>query len=171
MDPAPVIALIQPVPLGLTDLDAPAEIDAANVARLGLACNVLSTPTSIVMSFSDPSRGDDLAETTQVVRVPPGEVNLKRLCQVDEIADRVIAGELDFVEGRRQLRAIGERPPSRSSDMAGVLSFGVSSAAIEAGRRKGASAPQIDANSAMASLSVDTTVRVTLTARKALATL
>jgi uncharacterized membrane protein YjjP (DUF1212 family) len=111
---------------------APRLEDVVNLvsARLGLACNVLSTPTSIVMSFSDPAHGDDLAETTQVVRVPPGEVNLKRLCQVDEIADRVIAGQLDFVEGRRQLRAVGERPASRIGDLAGVLSFGVSSAAI-----------------------------------------
>jgi uncharacterized membrane protein YjjP (DUF1212 family) len=111
---------------------APRLEDVVNLvsARLGLACNVLSTPTSIVMSFSDPSHGDDLAEITQVVRVPPGEVNLKRLCRVDEIADRVIAGKLDLGEGRRLLREVGLRPPSRLADIAGVLSFGVASGAI-----------------------------------------
>ena len=53
---------------------APRLEDVVNLAsaRLGLACNVLSTPTSIVMSFSDLAAGDDLAEFTQVVRVPPG---------------------------------------------------------------------------------------------------
>ena len=101
-------------------------------ARLGLICNVLSTPTSIVMSFSDPSAGDDLAEFTQVVRVPPGEVNLARLCRVDEIADRVIAGDLDLAEGRRQLRDIGARPPSRATQTASVFAYGVASAAIAA---------------------------------------
>ena len=111
---------------------APRLEDVVNLvsARLGLACNVLSTPTSIVMSFSDPSRGDDLAEITQVVRVPPGEVNLKRLCQVDEIADRVIAGDLDLGEGRRLLREVGQRPARLRADFAMVLSFGISSAAI-----------------------------------------
>jgi uncharacterized membrane protein YjjP (DUF1212 family) len=113
---------------------APRLEDVINLisARLGLACNVLSTPTSIVMSFSDPARGDDLAEITQVVRVPPGEVNLKRLCRVDEIADRVIAGKLGLGEGRRLLREVGQRPPSTLADLAGVLSFGISSGAIAA---------------------------------------
>ena len=36
-----------------------------------------------------------VAEMTQVLRLPPGEVNLKSLCLVDEIADKVINGELD----------------------------------------------------------------------------
>src|SRR6187402_2272187 len=80
---------------------APRLEDVINLvsARLGLTCNVLSTPTSIVMSFSDPTQEDGIAEFTQVVRLPPGEVNLKRLCQVDEIADRVIDGRLDLAAG------------------------------------------------------------------------
>ena len=55
---------------------APRLEDAVNLvsARLELECNVLSTPTSIVMSFADldPSV-HRLAEVTQVVRLPPGE--------------------------------------------------------------------------------------------------
>lgn len=111
---------------------APRLEDVVNLAsaRLGLNCNVLSTPTSIVMSFSDPSAGDDLAEITQVVRVPPGEVNLARLCRVDEIADRVIAGDLDLAEGRRLLREIGARRLSRFTQAASVIAYGVASAAV-----------------------------------------
>ncbi|HET7591677.1 MAG TPA: threonine/serine exporter family protein, partial [Rhodanobacteraceae bacterium] len=56
--------------------------------QLGLACDVLSTPTSIVLSFGAPE-GDGIAEITQVVRIAPGEVNLARLCRADEIADQV----------------------------------------------------------------------------------
>ena len=79
--------------------------------RLDLDCDVLSTPTSIVMSFSDRTRGrQSLSENTQVVRASPGEVNLKRLCLVDEIADRVIDGSLDLAEGYRLLRQIGQQP-------------------------------------------------------------
>ncbi|HKE49640.1 MAG TPA: threonine/serine exporter family protein [Rhodanobacteraceae bacterium] len=84
---------------------APRLEDVINLvsARLGLSCNVLSTPTSIVMSFSDLMNEDELAEITQVVRLPPGSVDLKRLCQIDEIADQVIDGRLDLAAGRRKL--------------------------------------------------------------------
>jgi len=111
---------------------APRLEDVVNLvsARLGLVCNVLSTPTSIVMSFSDPSQDDDLAEITQVVRSPPGDVNLSALCQTDAIANRVIAGELDLGEGRRLLRAVGSRQPSVYANVASVISFGIASAAI-----------------------------------------
>lgn len=113
---------------------APRLEDVVNLAsaRLGLACNVLSTPTSIVMSFSERAASDDLADFTQVVRVPPGEVNLARLCQVDDIADCVIAGQLDLAEGRRRLREIGARRSSRLTQTATVVAFGVASAAVAA---------------------------------------
>ena len=101
--------------------------------RLDLECDVLSTPTSIVMSFADRDRGrHSLAEITQVVRVSPGEVNLKRLCMVDEIADGVINGNLDLAEGHRRLRLIGELPQSRLSRAASVVAYGVASACIAA---------------------------------------
>lgn len=99
-------------------------------ARLGLVCNVLSTPTSIVMSFTDPAREDGLAEISQVIRMPPGEVNLKRLCQVDEIADQVIDGRLDLAEGRRRLREFGNRPLSPAARVLLVLSYGCSAGCI-----------------------------------------
>jgi uncharacterized membrane protein YjjP (DUF1212 family) len=113
---------------------APRLEDVVNLvsARLGLACNVLSTPTSIVMSFSDPAREDGLAEITQVVRVPPGEVNLERLCQVDEIADQVIDGRLDLAAGRRRLREVGQARRSRGGEAGLVASYGVSAASIAA---------------------------------------
>ncbi|NCT69153.1 MAG: threonine/serine exporter family protein [Rhodanobacteraceae bacterium] len=113
---------------------APRLEDVVNLvsARLGLHCNVLSTPTSIVMSFSDPARGDDLAEITQVVRVPPGEVNLKRLCQVDEIGDQVIDGRLDLAAGLRRLREFGQARRPRGWYALMVASFGVSAGSIAA---------------------------------------
>ncbi|MBO9664724.1 threonine/serine exporter family protein [Dokdonella sp.] len=112
---------------------APRLEDVVNLvsARLGLVCNVLSTPTSIVMSFSDlASSDDDVAEVTQVVRLPPGEVNLKALCRTDEIANRVIAGEIGLAEGRRLLREVGVRRPRLLSNVATVFSYGVAAAAI-----------------------------------------
>ncbi len=41
-------------------------------ARLDLNCISLSTPTSILLSFTDRAHGDDaLAEVTQVIRMSP----------------------------------------------------------------------------------------------------
>ena len=76
-------------------------------ARLGLNCNTLSTPTALILSFTDREHGEEaLSELTQVIRLSPGDVNLRRMCEVDEIADRVIAGTLDIADGSRQLRAV-----------------------------------------------------------------
>jgi uncharacterized membrane protein YjjP (DUF1212 family) len=101
--------------------------------RLSLACDVLSTPTSIIMSFSQLGSGDSgIAETTQVLRLSPGEVNLKSLCLVDEIADRVIQGELDLGEGRRRLREVGMRRPSAASTVVTLCAYAVASACVAA---------------------------------------
>jgi uncharacterized membrane protein YjjP (DUF1212 family) len=93
---------------------------------------VLSTPTSIVMSFSDPSGEDDLAEITQVVRLPPGSVDLKRLIQVDDIADQVIAGKLDLAAGRRRLREFRLPLLSAASRAWLVASYAISAGGIAA---------------------------------------
>lgn len=100
-----------------------------NVARqLDLCCDVLSTPTSIVLSFSAPD-GDGIADFTQVVRIAPGDVNLARLCRADEIADRVADGSLSPHLGMTQLHALG-RPLSRHALWATVLSYGLSAASV-----------------------------------------
>lgn len=100
--------------------------------RFRLTCDVLSTPTSVIVSLADRDRGDDpLPELTKVIRMEPGGVNLKRLSKVDEVAERVFAGELDISEGYRALRAIVERPKPWS-DLVTVLSFGATSASVAA---------------------------------------
>ncbi|MEP7096159.1 MAG: threonine/serine exporter family protein [Dokdonella sp.] len=111
---------------------APRLEDAINLVseRLQLSCNALSTPTSIVMSFADLTCEDELAEVTQVVRVAPGEVNLSRLCQVDEIADQVIDGRLDLAAGSRRLRAVGRTPHSSTYRVWLVISYAVSAGSV-----------------------------------------
>jgi uncharacterized membrane protein YjjP (DUF1212 family) len=96
--------------------------------RLGLMCDVLSTPTSIVLSFSRPD-GDGIADLTQVVRIAPGDVNLTRLCRADEIADRVADGVLAPRRGMAQLRALG-RPLPRRALLGTVVSYGLSAASV-----------------------------------------
>ena len=77
-------------------------------ARLQLDCHSLSTPTSILFSFTDRAGGNGgpLAELTQVIRVSPGQEDLANLSAVNEIADRVTDGALDIDEGFQRLHAI-----------------------------------------------------------------
>src|SRR5258707_6841575 len=83
-------------------------------ARLQLNCQSLSTPTSILFSFSDRASGDGaLAELTQVIRVSPGQDDLANLGAVNEIADGVTDGAIDIDEGFRRLHEISDRPTVR----------------------------------------------------------
>lgn len=94
-------------------------------ARLGLAPASLSTPTSITLSFCDPDDGPDaLPRRTMVLRVNPGDVNLRRLCEVDAIAERVFRGEIGIDQGLAELRAVRSGLSMRAVGMM-VFSFGI----------------------------------------------
>ncbi len=93
--------------------------------RLGLLPTSLSTPTSITLAFADPEDGEDpLPRITLVLRVNPGDVNLRRLCQVDEIADREYPDEAALARGLDELRALRSGLSTRAASMQ-VASFGI----------------------------------------------
>ena len=101
-------------------------------ATLLLNCHSLSTPTSILFSFSDRAHGDDaLAEVTQVIRVSPGQDDLRNLSAVNDIADRVVDGELDIEEGYRRLRALRDTRTLRRRAME-ILAYGMAGGAVAA---------------------------------------
>jgi uncharacterized membrane protein YjjP (DUF1212 family) len=102
-------------------------------ARLQLDCQPLSTPTSIIFSFTDLSGGHvaPLAELTQVVRVSPGQDDLRSLSAVNEITDRVIGGELDIDEGFRQLHEIAGQPSPQRAALE-TIAYGISAASVAA---------------------------------------
>ena len=105
---------------------------AGAAQRLGLVADVWSSPTAIIISFADMAQGEEgLAQSTQVMRLAPGDVNLARLCEADAIADRVIAGELDLREGFHRLRALGVRE-TRWAQAGTIFSYGLSAASIAA---------------------------------------
>jgi uncharacterized membrane protein YjjP (DUF1212 family) len=105
---------------------------AGAAQRLGLVADVWSSPTAIIISFADLAQGEEgVAQTTQVMRLAPGEVNLERLCEADDIADRAIAGELGLREGFRLLRALG-LPDTRRQKLGLIASYGLSAASIAA---------------------------------------
>ncbi|MCK9367728.1 MAG: threonine/serine exporter family protein [Metallibacterium scheffleri] len=99
--------------------------------RLGLRIEVWSSPTAIILSAStlDATNAAALAEVTQVMRLPPGDVDLARLCKVDRIADEVIAGTLDVEDGFRQLRALTEPRPRWWWPLS-VAAFGIAAAMV-----------------------------------------
>ncbi|MEO7072697.1 MAG: threonine/serine exporter family protein [Rhodanobacter sp.] len=100
--------------------------------RLGLVADVWSSPTAIIISFAEAGQGEEgIAQSTQVMRLTPGDVNLARLCEADAIADRVIAGEMELREGFRRLRALG-MPDTRREQAGTIASFGLSAASIAA---------------------------------------
>lgn len=105
---------------------------AGSAQKMGLAADVWSSPTAIIISFTDLAQGDEgLAQVTQVMRLPPGDVNLARLCEADAIADRVIAGEIELREGFRLLRLLG-LPDTRRAKAGVIASYGVSAACVVA---------------------------------------
>jgi uncharacterized membrane protein YjjP (DUF1212 family) len=100
--------------------------------RLGLVAEVWSSPTAIIVSFADQAQGDDgVAQVTQVMRLPPGDVNLGRLCEADRIADSVIEGKMGLREGFRLLRALGA-PDTRRAQAGVIASYGLAAATVVA---------------------------------------
>lgn len=105
---------------------------ARSAQRLGLAADVWSSPTAIIVSFADLAQGEDgVAQVTQVMRLPPGDVNLARLCEADRIADSVIDGQMELREGFHLLRKLGA-PDSFREKLGLIASYGLCAASVVA---------------------------------------
>lgn len=102
-------------------------------ARLRLRCNAWSNPTGLILSVVDAEaeveEGVPAAETTRVVRLEPGDVDLARLCAADAIAEKVLAGEMSLNEGSRALRAL-KAPSGAAAQALTAFSFGLASASV-----------------------------------------
>jgi uncharacterized membrane protein YjjP (DUF1212 family) len=97
--------------------------------KLGLDCEPMANPTGIMLSFSDPTRPPGDSDTTRVIRVPPGDNDLAKLCEADRIAEDVVAGQVGVAEGYAALRAL-DRPLSRREKVLLALAFGLASASV-----------------------------------------
>ncbi len=103
---------------------------ARSAQRLGLSAEVWSSPTAIIVSFADLGQGDDgVAQVTQVMRLPPGDVNLARLCEADRIADAVIDGQMELREGFHLLRKLGA-PETSHAALGVIASYGLCAATV-----------------------------------------
>ncbi len=102
---------------------------SAVATRLGLRCEPWANPTGLILSFSDAGRPETLANTTQVIRLAPGEVDLRKLCEVDAIAERALRGEIGVSEAVAALHALDAPAPTRDRVFS-TLAFGLTSAAV-----------------------------------------
>ncbi len=100
----------------------------AVAARLQLVCDPWSNPTGLLLSISD-RRDSGRAEVTKVIRLEPGDIDLRKLCAADDIAERVMRGEMGLHEGSRALQALDGAPGQRGRILM-VFSFGLTSASV-----------------------------------------
>ena len=101
----------------------------AVAASLQLDCEPWSNPTGMILTFSDPTRPAGESDTTRVIRLPPGDTDLAKLCEADRIAEEVMAGRLDLAAGHAALRAL-DRAPSRRWRAMQVLGFGLAAGSV-----------------------------------------
>lgn len=93
-------------------------------ARLGLEAQFFTTPTSIFAAFGRPER-----QVTHLIRVFPGDVQLGKLAQLDQITRQVHAGAISAAEGSARIdEIIASAPPY--GRVLRVLSCGVASATV-----------------------------------------
>ena len=101
----------------------------ASVARaIGVACEVLSTPTSLLFSLGD-ATAPNVQPQTRVLRLEPGNTDLKALVILDRIAGQVIDGELDIDAASAQMATL-DRPTSTRRTLANVAAFGLAAASV-----------------------------------------
>lgn len=97
-------------------------IGAAN--RLGVEAQFFTTPTSIFAAFGRPE-----TQSTHLIRVFPGDVDLGKLAALDQVTHEVHAGTLTPAEGSHRIdRVIASAPPY--GRVTRVLTTGVASAAV-----------------------------------------
>ena len=97
--------------------------------RLNLECEPWSNPTGLILSFSDPAKPLGMSDTTRVIRLAPGENDLRKLVEADRIAEAVAGGEMSIAQGHTALRAM-DRKPSLRFLATQLFAFGLASGAV-----------------------------------------
>ncbi|HMV49827.1 MAG TPA: threonine/serine exporter family protein [Blastocatellia bacterium] len=91
--------------------------------RLRLTGQFFSTPTSIFASF-----GAQEEQQTFLMRVSPGEVNLGKLAELDDVTTSVLRGSLDPAEGSSRIDVV-LAAASRYGSVLRTIAYGMASAA------------------------------------------
>ncbi|MCG3163243.1 MAG: hypothetical protein JMDDDDMK_04628 [Acidobacteria bacterium] len=99
------------------------EVMGKATEKLGLEGQFFSTPTSIFASF-----GPQDQQQTFLMRVTPGEVNLGKIADLDEVTTEVLRGSLDPAKGSEMIEQILSAP-HRYGRALTIIAFGLASAA------------------------------------------
>lgn len=102
----------------------------AMARRLGVRCEPWSNPTGMVLAVRALEDPDGHAQVTRVLRLPPGDTDLFRLCEADRIAEEVAAGRMGIRQARTALAALDGHVPGRSGQALMVLAFGAAAAGV-----------------------------------------
>jgi len=99
------------------------EVLSKTSERLGLVAQFFSTPTSIFASF-----GRQEEQRTFLMRVTPGEVNLGKLAELDDVTTCVLRSSLNPATGSEKIEQI-LAAPARYGGALRTVAFGTASAA------------------------------------------
>jgi uncharacterized membrane protein YjjP (DUF1212 family) len=103
-------------------------------ARAGLESQFFSTPTSIMAGFGSPGN-----QRACLVREEPGDVDLEKLVELDDLTDRLTRTDLPFDVATREVEAILAAPPRYHSPvrvLAGALAAAGAARFFEGGWRE-----------------------------------
>ena len=101
------------------------ELALTNIATfIGVKGNFFSTPTYLAISIDNNDN-----QITRHIRVTPGEVDLEKLCAVDQVGDLVCKGDLNISDAVQKLDQIDNAPP-RYNKTISVTAFGLTSLAL-----------------------------------------
>lgn len=91
--------------------------------RLAIAAQFFSTPTSFMASF-----GQFEHQSTYLIRVEPGDVDLGKSADVEEIIREVVGGRMTLAAGSAALERVHDAPP-RYGALTTTIALGLSSGA------------------------------------------
>ncbi|MFT7618477.1 MAG: uncharacterized membrane protein YjjP (DUF1212 family) [Planctomycetota bacterium] len=90
--------------------------------RLGVEAEFFSTPTSVFISMV---RGGE--HRTILIRLEPGDIDLGRLVEIDQLRVEVVEGRCDPKEGERRIKEMMARPETWGA-LITLFAFGLASA-------------------------------------------
>jgi uncharacterized membrane protein YjjP (DUF1212 family) len=93
-----------------------------------VSCQIWSTPTGLLLSLGDAGRPES-TQQTRVLRLEPGDVDLRALAALDAIAEGVSRGTHTLGEAWVAMHALDE-PVTARRQLLSVAAFGVAAAAV-----------------------------------------
>ena len=95
---------------------------------IGVECQIWSTPTGLLLSLGDASLPNP-TQQTRVLRLEPGDVDLRALAALDLIAEEVVHNKRTLDQAWEAMRAL-DRPVTVRQQLLTVAAFGVAAAAV-----------------------------------------